>query len=65
MIAKMGNIPEHDMYNTFNMGVGMCVVVSKEDVENTLNILRANGDNAYVIGEIVKAPESGEKVILC
>jgi phosphoribosylformylglycinamidine cyclo-ligase len=53
------------MYNTFNMGVGMCVIVSKEDVENTLSILRANGDDAYVIGEIVAAPESGEKVILC
>lgn len=65
MIAKTGNIPEHDMYNTFNMGVGMCVVVSKEDVDNTLSILRANGDDAYVVGEIVKAPESGEKVILC
>ena len=65
MIAKMGNIPEHDMYNTFNMGVGMCVVVSKEQVDETLNILRANGDDAYVIGEIIDAPESGEKVILC
>ncbi len=65
MIAKMGNIPEHDMYNTFNMGVGMCVVVSKDEVEKTLEILRANGDDAYVIGEIVNAPESGEKVILC
>ena len=43
MIAKMGNIPEHDMYNTFNMGVGMCVVVAQDQVEETLNILRANG----------------------
>jgi phosphoribosylformylglycinamidine cyclo-ligase len=47
------------------MGVGMCVVVSKDEVEKTLEILRANGDDAYVIGEIVNAPESGEKVILC
>ena len=65
MIAKMGNIPEHDMYNTFNMGVGMCVVVAKENVDETLDILRANGDDAYVIGKIIPAPESGEKVILC
>ena len=65
MIAKIGNIPEHDMYNTFNMGVGMCVVVSKADVEKTLAVLRANDDDAYVIGEIIQAPESGEKVILC
>ncbi|MBQ8718131.1 MAG: phosphoribosylformylglycinamidine cyclo-ligase [Clostridia bacterium] len=65
MIAKMGNIPEHDMYNTFNMGVGMCVVVSKEDVDRTLDILRTNGDDAYVIGEIIEAADKDEKVILC
>ena len=65
MIAKMGNIPEHDMYNTFNMGVGMCVVVAKEDVERTLDILRTNGDDAYVIGEIIAATDKDEKVILC
>ena len=65
MIAKMGNIPEHDMYNTFNMGVGMCVIVARDQVDEALSILRANGDDAYVIGEIIEAPESGEKVILC
>ena len=61
LIAKTGNIPERDMFNTYNMGVGMSVVVAKEDVERTLEILHANGEDAYVIGEIVS---SEEKVIL-
>lgn len=62
LIAKTGNIPERDMYNTFNMGVGMSIVVSKEDKDIALEILKANGEDAYVIGEIVKSEES---VILC
>ena len=62
LIAKTGNIPERDMFNTYNMGVGMSVVVAKEDVEKALEVLRANGENAYVIGEIV---ESDEGVIIC
>ena len=49
------------MFNTFNMGVGMSVVVAKEDRERALEILKANGEDAYVIGEIV---ESEEKIIL-
>ena len=61
LIAKTGNISERDMFNTFNMGVGMSVVVSKEDVETAIEILRANGEDAYVIGEIIK---SDEKVTL-
>lgn len=61
VIAKTGNIPERDMYNTYNMGVGMSVVVAKEDVEKTLEILRANGEDAYVLGEII---ESDEKCVL-
>ncbi|MBR5295234.1 MAG: phosphoribosylformylglycinamidine cyclo-ligase [Clostridia bacterium] len=61
LIAKTGNISERDMFNTFNMGVGMCVVVSKNDVEKSLEILKNNGEDAYVIGEVVK---SEEKVIL-
>ena len=61
LIAEKGNIPERDMYNTFNMGVGMCVVVSKEDVDTALEILRAGGEDAYVLGDIV---ESEEQVIL-
>ena len=61
LIAKTGNIPERDMYNTFNMGVGMSVVVAPEDAEKALSILTSQGETAYVIGEIV---ESQEKVIL-
>ncbi len=53
LIAKTGSIPERDMYNTFNMGVGMSVVVSASEAEKALEILRANGEDAYVIGEIV------------
>ena len=55
LIAKTGNIPERDMFNTFNMGVGMSVVVAKEDVEKALEILKANGEDAYQIGKIVKS----------
>ncbi|MBR6654142.1 MAG: phosphoribosylformylglycinamidine cyclo-ligase [Oscillospiraceae bacterium] len=61
LIAKTGNIPERDMFNTFNMGVGMSVVVAKEDVDTALEILRANGEDAYVLGEII---ESDEKCVL-
>ncbi|MDE6411314.1 MAG: phosphoribosylformylglycinamidine cyclo-ligase, partial [Clostridia bacterium] len=54
LIQKVGNISEHDMFNTYNMGVGMSVVVAKENVEKALEILKANGEDAYVVGEIVK-----------
>ena len=62
LIAKIGNIPERDMYNTFNMGVGMSVVVSAEDAQNALSILRENGEDAYIVGEII---QSDEGVVLC
>ncbi|MGN0450961.1 MAG: phosphoribosylformylglycinamidine cyclo-ligase [Acutalibacteraceae bacterium] len=55
LIAKTGNIPERDMFNTFNMGVGMSVVVAKEEADKALEILKANGEDAYVIGKIVKS----------
>lgn len=55
LIAKAGNIPERDMFNTYNMGVGMSVVVAKEDADKALEILKANGEDAYIIGEIVKS----------
>ena len=58
VLQKTGNIPERDMFNTYNMGVGMSVVVSKNDADKALEIL----DNAYIIGEIVKG-EGG--VTLC
>ena len=60
LIAKTGNIPERDMFNTFNMGVGMCVIVAKEDVETALSILKANGEDAYVLGDIVKSEDKVE-----
>ena len=62
LIASWGNIPERDMYNTYNMGVGMSIVVPAEEVETSLEILKDNGIDAYVIGEII-AHET-EKVIL-
>ena len=61
LIAKVGGISERDMFNTFNMGVGMSIVVPSEQVETALQVLKDNGEDAYVIGEIVK---SDEKVIL-
>jgi len=57
LIQKAGGVSERDMFNTFNMGVGMSVVVAKEDVEKTLEILKKNGENAYVIGEIIKSED--------
>ncbi len=62
LIAKTGNIPERDMFNTFNMGVGMTAVVPAADAERALSILRANGEDAYILGEIVPGDE---KVELC
>ena len=61
LIEKTGKISRREMFNTFNMGVGMTVVVSKEDAEKALSILRENGEDAYILGEIV---ESQDKVVL-
>ena len=57
LIEKTGNIPERDMFNTFNMGVGMSVIVSAEDAEKTVEILNACGENAYLLGEIVEGDD--------
>ena len=57
LIAKAGGISEHDMFNTYNMGVGMTVTVAKEDADAALAILRENGEDAYVIGEAVSGDE--------
>ncbi|MCL2508179.1 MAG: phosphoribosylformylglycinamidine cyclo-ligase [Oscillospiraceae bacterium] len=62
LIAHAGNIDERDMFNTFNMGVGMSAVVAKADADKALEILRDCGEDAYVIGEAVR---SDEGVILC
>ena len=61
LIQKTGNIPERDMFNTFNMGVGMSVVVDKADADKTIEVLKANGQDAYVMGEIVKS-EAGVEI---
>ena len=57
LIAKTGNISERDMFNTFNMGVGMSVVVAKEDAERALEILHAAGEDAYILGKVIAADE--------
>ncbi len=62
LIAKAGNIPERDMFNTYNMGVGMVIVVPETEVKTALDILRCAGEDAYVIGEIVKGDEG---VVFC
>ena len=62
LIAKEGNVPERDMFNTFNMGVGMSVVVAAEDADEALGVLKAAGEDAYVIGEIVR---SDDGVVIC
>lgn len=59
-IQKCGNIKERDMFNTFNMGVGMCIIVSKKDAEKTIEILSSCKENAYIIGKII---ENKEKII--
>ena len=58
LLARTGNISEHDMFNTFNMGVGMCVIVAKEDADRAAEILRTNGEQVTVIGEVVPRGES-------
>lgn len=62
LIAKEGNISERDMFNTFNMGVGMSIVVAREDAERAVEILKANGEDAYVIGKI---ENSEDKITIC
>ena len=57
IMQREGNISEHDMYNTFNMGIGMALVVDKADAQRAADILRENGENAYIIGETVSGDE--------
>lgn len=54
VIQRVGNISEHDMFNTFNMGVGMIVAVAKEDADLALQVLKENGEDAVILGEIIK-----------
>ena len=60
IIAREGNVPERDMFNTYNMGVGMTVTVDPADAERALEILRANGEDAYVLGEVVEGEKGVE-----
>ena len=62
LIQKVGNIPERDMFNTFNMGVGLCMAVSKETAQNALDALSAAGEEAVALGEVT---EGGKEVVLC
>ena len=62
VVAKTGNIPERDMFNTFNMGVGMTVVVDKADADKAIEAIKAAGEEAYVLGELV---DSDMGVIIC
>ena len=61
LLQRVGDIPERDMYNTYNMGVGMALIVSKETADKAVEALKAEGVEAYVIGEII---ENEEKIIL-
>ena len=62
LIAKTGNIPERDMFNTFNMGVGMTVVVDKADADKAVEAIKAAGDDAYILGELIKGDYG---VVIC
>ena len=62
LLAKTGNIPERDMFNTFNMGVGMSIVVPRDQADRAIAILKEQGEDAYLLGEIVAGKE---KVVLC
>lgn len=54
LIQKVGNIPERDMYNTFNMGIGMAIIVKKEETQKAIEVLEQQGEKAYVIGEVTE-----------
>lgn len=61
LIAKRGNIPERDMYNTFNMGIGMCVIVTANEAEKAIKILNESGEETYLIGEVI---EGNKEIII-
>lgn len=62
LMQEKGNIPERDMFNTFNMGVGMCMVVSRETADSAVSAINSLGESAFVLGEVV---DGDEGVILC
>lgn len=57
LMQRVGEIPEHDMYNTFNMGVGMITAVAKEDAQKALEVLKANGEDAVILGEVIEGDD--------
>ena len=61
LIRETGQISERDMFNTFNMGVGMSIIVPEAEADTALEILRENGEDAYIIGRIVR---NAEKIII-
>jgi phosphoribosylformylglycinamidine cyclo-ligase len=64
LIKKAGNINTRDMYNTFNMGVGMSIVVDSANADEAVRVLNANGENAYICGEII-VDDNGDGVQIC
>ena len=60
VLAKLGGIPERDMFNTFNMGVGMCAIVPQDEADEAVRALRAAGESAYILGEVVPGDEGVE-----
>lgn len=63
LLQEKGNIPERDMFNTYNMGIGMTLIVPKGTTDAAISALRAYGENVTVLGEIIRSSE--EKVKLC
>ncbi|MBR4320180.1 MAG: phosphoribosylformylglycinamidine cyclo-ligase, partial [Oscillospiraceae bacterium] len=57
LIARTGHIPERDMFNTFNMGVGMILSVAQEDADKAVRVLTEAGEDAYILGELVASDE--------
>ena len=62
LLQKTGDIPERDMFNTYNMGVGMSIIVSPDTADAAMEALKAHGENAYIIGEIAEAGPDGSKI---
>ncbi len=62
LIQKMGNIPERDMFNTFNMGIGMCMAVSRDTADKAVSAINSAGEKAHIIGEVIHGEEG---IILC
>lgn len=62
-IVNAGNISDFNMFSTFNMGVGMLICIDKNDKDKAISLLKSLGEDAYIIGEIVKAMENEEKIV--